>query len=137
MSLKFLGPLAGVSVAAMLAFGLAPAANAAGQDATINPNEFVFFYNSDFAGSYDDFINPQSSLAGFTFIKPGLNGYGQAVKNNSASVGNYKPQPVRIYYNSGYAGVYDQVAAATPSSPAGRNLVSTYNQNASFQWGSW
>lgn len=126
--------LASIALASAALVGFASPANAAHQDATVNSGEFVFFYNSNYAGSYSDFLYVSSNLANYTFIKPGLSGYQTPVKNNSASVANYKYQTARVYFNSNWAGDYDQVGPGTGSNPSGRNLVKTYNDNASFKW---
>ena len=121
-----------IAVAAAMGLGLslsiAPAAHAANQDGTINSNEFVFYYNSYWAGSFSDFTSAKSNLAGYVFLSSG-SGQGQAVKNNSASVENYRNQHARVFFNSGYAGANDLVPALT-----GVQLSNTYNDNASFRW---
>lgn len=117
------------SVLVLLAILAPQRASAANQDGTINDNEFVFFFNSNLGGSYSDFASSTANLAGYTFLKGGLAGYGQYVKNNSASVTNLRGSTARVYFNSNYAGPYDTVNAASS-----RNLVNTYNDNASFRW---
>jgi hypothetical protein len=132
MSKKITGPLVAGLLASAVVVGAAGAAHASGQNAVINDDEMVFFYNSNFRGSYSDFAGAKSDLASYTYIKTGLAGFGQVVKNNTASVYNYRARSARVYYNSGFAGKFDQVGADN-----GRNLVTTYNDNASFQWGIW
>ena len=119
------------AIASIAALGTvtAPGASAAGQDGVAESEEFIFFYNSNYGGSYSDFASNKPDLAGYTFLRQGLNGYGQAVKNNSASVYNNRTQAARVYFNSGYAGAVDQVPGMS-----GRNLTLTYNENASFRW---
>lgn len=116
-------------IAGAVAASLASPAHAAGQDGAIDNNEFIFFYNSSQAGSISDFATNKADLAGYTFLKSGLSGYGQAVKNNSASVRNLRASVARVYFSSNYVGVYDEVAAESS-----RNLANTYNENASFRW---
>ena len=101
--------LAIVSCAVII--GLARPAQAVGQDAAIDNNEFIFYYNSNYGGSYVDFAGAKANLAGYDFLKSGLAGYGQGVKNNAASVANLRGATARVYFNSNYAGVYDQVNA--------------------------
>lgn len=107
----------------------APSAQAAGQDGSINNNEFIFYYNSNYAGSFSDFTAGKSNLLGYTYLASGLAGYGQSVKNNAASVANLRGDAARVYYNSGYQGAFDHVGAESS-----RNLANTYNENASFRW---
>ena len=126
MSIKNFGVSALVATFAFVAF--APSAFAANQDGAGNNNEFVFYYNSNTAGSLSDFTTARSDLAGYAFLSTG-NGQGTAVKNNSASARNLKSSSARVYYNSNYGGPYDTVAGETS-----KNLVNTYNDNASFKW---
>jgi peptidase inhibitor family I36 len=120
---------ASFAVAATGVLGLAPAAVAAGQDAVVNNNELVLYYNSGLAGSFSDFTSAQTNLAGYTFIKSGLAGYGQGVANNAASARNLKASNARIYINTNFTGAYDVV-----TSESSRNLSSAYNANLSFRW---
>lgn len=122
--------LAATAAATVLtALAIPGTANAAGQDGVVDANEFVFYYSANFGGSYDDFSASKADLTGYTFIKPGLAGYGQAVRNNSASVRNKRNQAARVYYSPNYLGVSDYI------DPLGStNLVNTSNDNASFRW---
>ena len=115
------------SIAAALAVPVS--ACAAGQDAVIETNEFVFYYSAGYTGSYSDFAASRADLSGYEFIKSGLAGYGTPVRNNSASVRNKRNQAARVYYSPNYLGVSDYV------DPLGsRDLVNTRNDNASFRW---
>lgn len=128
MSPKLIKSLATLSLAVASVLGFAAPSQAVGQDGVINANEFVFYYNSYWAGSFSDFAGNKSNLAGYEFLSNGA-GKGQAVKNNSASADNYRNQAARVYFNSGYGGVNDLVPALT-----GVQLTNTYNENASFKW---
>ncbi|MFD5749481.1 peptidase inhibitor family I36 protein [Streptomyces sp. NPDC127033] len=90
------------------------------------------YFNSNQQGSYRIFEGNTTDFTGYTFSSSGA-GQGQAVKNNAASASNGQSSAsvstARIYFNSNYGGVYDDVAPATS-----RNLVNTYNDNASFRW---
>jgi hypothetical protein len=127
MSLKKLA--LGTAVALTMTVGLAQPAQAAGQDAVVNNNEFILYYNSNKAGSFSDFLNPQSKLHDHTFIRQGLNGFGQTVVSNTASVDNRRNSTARIYINNNYGGPYDSVGA-----DSWRNLERAYNRNFSFRW---
>lgn len=122
-----------VASAAVAAFAgvlsIPTAAEASGQDAIIETNEFVFYYSAGYTGSYSDFATSKADLSGYEFIKSGLSGYGTPVRNNSASVRNKRSQAARVYYSPNYLGVSDYV------DPLGsRDLVNTRNDNASFRW---
>lgn len=123
-----LRPLAAVIIAGA-ALAVPGTAHAAGQDGVIESGEFVFYYSSDYSGSYTDFATAKSDLGPYNFIKSGLAGYGTPVRNNSASVRNKRNQAARVYYSTGYAGVSDYVDPLSS-----RNLVATQNDNASFRW---
>lgn len=120
---------AAVAASVLATVAMPSAAHAASQDTIIETNEFVFYYSANFAGSYIDFGSSKADLSGYTFIKSGLSGYGQAVRNNSASVRNKRNQAARVYYSPNYLGISDYIA------PLGStNLVNTSNDNASFRW---
>ncbi|MEU7375425.1 peptidase inhibitor family I36 protein [Streptomyces albidoflavus] len=105
------------------------AAPASAATNTCNPSHFCLFYNSDKQNAYYPFWDDVSDFAGYTFKGAGA-GSGTAVKNNAASAQNLQTGLVaRVYFNSNYGGVYDNVA---PTS--WRNLSNTYNDNASFKW---
>jgi len=119
----------GVTAGLLAPLGLISTANAANQDGNPQYKEFNFYYLSNIVGSLSDFENSKSNLSGYAFLSAG-SGQGQAVKNNSASVSNNHPtKAVRVYFNSGYVGSYDNVNPITS-----RNLSVTYNENASFQF---
>lgn len=123
-----------VASAAVLSVVVPTQAHAAGGSAGCIANAatpstaFCFFYNSGLAGSFAGMATRQATLAGHKFSYSGTTsaGLGQDVMNNSASVYNNNSTCVRIYYNTNFAGPSDTVAARS-----GRNLVNTYNDNAS------
>ncbi|MFD4525176.1 hypothetical protein ACFWP7_14895 [Streptomyces sp. NPDC058470] len=59
-----------------------------------------------------------------------LDGYGQDVKNNAASVYNYNDTSTRVFFNSGYTGPADEFDPYGWGTYFG-NLEATYNDNAS------
>lgn len=128
MHAKSLASLFAAPLIALAALVPSPA-TAAGQDGVRESGEFIFYFNSGYAGSWSDFAASKGDLAGYTFLKSGLAGYTELVKRNSASVENNRNQAARVYFSSNYAGASDYV------DPLGqRNLVNTYNENASFRW---
>jgi surface antigen len=122
----------GLTAAAIL--GLAAPAQAADRDGTCDTGEFCYYYNSNNGGSISDFADSVSDYGTsqptcYDFKGPG-NGQGQCIKNNAASAWNRSTKTVRVYYNTGYAGQYQDVAPGAKG-----NLNSTlYNQNASHQF---
>lgn len=102
-----------------------------------NGNNFCLYYNSGETGAYynwDMGVTSQvSNLAGYTFPANGTGG-GENVKNDAASASFADPSLsgtemyVRVYFNSGYLGSYDQI-----NSNADDELVNTYNEDASWQ----
>ncbi len=127
---KRIAAASAVLVTAGAAVGLAaPTAQAETRCSTLY---LCLYYNSNQQGSFRVFVTNTPDFAGYTFTGDGA-GYGQAVKNNAASATNGFPtssgRSARIFYNSNYGGVYDNVG---PSSA--RNLSNTYNENASFHW---
>lgn len=103
--------------------------------------DFCLYYNSNMLSAYYRWTGSTSSvsnLAGYTFPNNGNGaGAGQAVKNNAAAasyrIGAGDPGPAasdyaRIYFNSGYLGIYDDVISNT-----NKLLVNTYNEDASWR----
>ncbi|GIH16812.1 peptidase inhibitor family I36 protein [Rugosimonospora africana] len=126
------------AVAVTLAFAapvfvIASPANAAGRDGVCDSGEFCYYYNSDEAGAVSDFT---TSVSDYGTTEPSCydfrgsgNGAGTCIKNNAASVWNRSSQTVRVYYNTGYAGSYQDFAAGAKG-----NLNSTLkNNNASHE----
>lgn len=114
---------------------LATPAAAAGRDGVCNSGEFCLYFNSDQQGSVSDFTG---SIADYGATQPGCyefkgagNGKGLCVKNNAASVWNRTSGPVTVYYNSGYGGASQGIAAGNQA-----NLNATLkNENASHKFG--
>lgn len=88
---------------------------------------FCFYYNSNQGGARWMTDTNYANLAGETFSTWAA-GEGEPVKNNAASAQNASSYCYRVYYNSYYAGPYDTVTAYSS-----RNLVNTYNNNASVR----
>jgi len=116
--------------------GAGSASAAAGRDGTCDTGEFCYYYNSNEAGSVSDFTG---SLGDYGTTQPSCYdfrgaGYGKGVcvKNNAASVWNRSSQTVRVYYNSNYAGTYQDFAPGAMG-----NLNATLkNNNASHKFDS-
>ena len=125
--------VAGAAVAAGAVTSAAPAA-AAARDGVCNSGEFCYYYNSNEAGSVSDFTGSLANYGTtqptcYEFKGPG-NGKGLCIKNNAASVWNHSSKTVRVYYNSNYAGHYQDFKAGAKG-----NLDSTLkNNNASHKF---
>ncbi|MBD0844593.1 hypothetical protein [Streptomyces sp. TRM68416] len=108
-----------------------------------NNFKFKLYYNSNNKGAYADFGyavgNFDSVYTGqgykpMKFCNTGAAGSLQNVKNNAASAHNaHTSYGACVYYNSWFNGAKDSLPPATPV-PTSKNLVNTYNDNASFQW---
>ncbi|NUT41226.1 MAG: hypothetical protein HOV86_14665 [Thermoactinospora sp.] len=128
---------AGVAAAMMFGGALlttaAPAA-AAARNGVCDTGEFCYYFNSnnqgsisDFAGSVADYATTQPTC--YDFKGPGA-GKGQCIKNAAASVWNRSTKTVRVYFNTGHAGQYQDFGPGSRG-----NLNSTLkNQNASHQF---
>ncbi|MEQ4721934.1 peptidase inhibitor family I36 protein [Nonomuraea sp. B19D2] len=109
-------------------------ASAANRDGICQTGEFCYYFNSnnqgsvsDFTGSIDDYATTQPSC--YDFKGPG-DGKGKCIKNAAASVWNRSSKTVRVYYNSGHTGTYQDFAPGAKG-----NLNPTLkNQNASHQF---
>lgn len=133
MRKKFLfAPLAAAVIATTALTGVAGAdtvGTMAARDGKCDNLEFCLYYNSNYAGSVSDHDEQVSDFAPYVFKGAGA-GQGQGVKNNAASACNNTGRyTARVYYNSGFKGVYDDIPPRTC-----RNLSKTYNDNASFRW---
>lgn len=130
--------LAGLVVLGTLLVGLVaapgPASAATARNGICESGEFCYSYNSDWWGSVSDFnvsvpnygTDPNTC---YEFKTKHLNGYGQCVKNNAASVWNNSNRPVKVYLNSGFKGAYQVVL------PGKRFTLTTLkNNNASHQF---
>jgi hypothetical protein len=112
----------------------ASAASAASRDGVCDSGEFCYYYNSgelgsvsDFTGSISDYGTTEPSC--YDFRGAGA-GQGTCIKNNAASVWNRSSSTVRVYFNTGYAGSYQDFAAGAKG-----NLNATLkNNNASHQF---
>jgi peptidoglycan hydrolase-like amidase len=110
-----------------------PAA-AANRNGVCETGEFCYYFNSnnqgsvsDFTGSISDYATTQPTC--YDFKGPG-EGKGKCIKNEAASVWNRSTKTVRVYYNTGHTGPYQDFA---PGAKA--NLSPTLkNQNASHQF---
>ncbi|MBD0844592.1 hypothetical protein [Streptomyces sp. TRM68416] len=140
------------SAAGLLMFSGAPANASTPQDEenywlgcqSYNTFKFRLYYNSNNKGAYRDFgyavgnfgaveIYGSGTVA-YKFCNTGAAGSGQGVKNNAASARNlHTSYGACVYYNSWFNGAKDSLPPATPL-PTSKNLVNTYNDNASFQW---
>ncbi|MFC4010009.1 SpoIID/LytB domain-containing protein [Nonomuraea purpurea] len=107
---------------------------AADRDGVCQTGEFCYYFNSnnqgsvsDFTGSVSDYSTAQPSCYDF---KGAGAGKGKCIKNSAASVWNRSSKTVRVYFNSGYSGTYQDFAAGAKG-----NLNATLkNQNASHQF---
>src|SRR5262249_26305053 len=113
--------LTGVTAALALAAPIllftqpASAAAAVSRDGVCDSGEVCYYYNSNEAGSVSDFTGSVSDYGTteptcYDFKGPGA-GQGTCIKNNAASVWNRSSQTVRVYFNTGYAGSYQDFAA--------------------------
>ena len=108
---------------------------AASRDGVCDSGEFCYYYNSDNAGSISDFT---TSIDDYGTTQPDCyefkgagNGQGQCIKNNAASVWNRTGKTVTVYFNTGYAGASQSIAAGFKG-----NLNATLkNENASHKIG--
>lgn len=113
---------------------LAQPAQAAVRDGTCGSGEFCYYYNSGEQGSVSDFT---TSVSDYGTTQPGCydfkssgNGQGRCIKNDAASVWNRSTKTVRVYFNSGYSGSYQDFKAGAKG-----DLNSTLkNQNASHRF---
>ncbi|MFC5835874.1 peptidase inhibitor family I36 protein [Nonomuraea insulae] len=116
------------------ALATAAPASAADRDGICQTGEFCYYFNSnnqgsvsDFTGSVADYSTTQPTC--YDFKSTGA-GKGKCIKNSAASAWNNSTKTVRVYFNSGYTGTYQDFA---PGAKA--NLNSTLkNQNASHQF---
>jgi hypothetical protein len=121
-------------VATFAAIILPTASSAAGpiRNGTCDAGEVCFYYNSNQAGSLSDMSysldNYGTGSSCNHFVGVG-NGQGLCLKNNAASVWNRTGQAARVYFNSGFAGAYQDFASGAKG-----NLNATLkNQNASHK----
>lgn len=128
--------VAGALIGATLIAAPPATTQAAGRDGVCETGEFCLYYNSNHQGSVSDFTGSISNYGDsqpscYEFRGPGA-GRGLCVKNDAASVWNRTSQSVTVYYNSGYAGPSQTIAAGSRV-----NLNTTMkNENASHLFGS-
>ncbi|MEV4583206.1 SpoIID/LytB domain-containing protein [Nonomuraea jabiensis] len=109
-------------------------ASAAARDGVCDTGEFCYYFNSnnqgslsDFTESIDDYATTQPTC--YDFKGPG-DGKGKCIKNAAASAWNRSSKTVRVYFNSGHTGTYQDFAPGAKG-----NLNATLkNQNASHQF---
>ncbi|WP_211234814.1 peptidase inhibitor family I36 protein [Glycomyces arizonensis] len=104
------------------------------RDGSCDRGEFCYYYNSDNQGSVSDFTG---SVSDYGTTQPSCyefkgsgNGQGQCVKNNAASVWNRSDKTVRVYFNSGYGGSYQDLSPGYKGQLNG----TLYNNNASHKF---
>ena len=108
---------------------------ATARNGVCEPGEFCYFYNSNEHGSISDFSGSISNLGDsqpscYEFRGKG-SGKGLCVKNHAASVWNRSKKPVTVYYNSGYGGTSQTIAAGHRA-----NLKAALkNNNAAHRFG--
>lgn len=127
---------AAIAVAgAALLVGVSPTAASAAtpRNGVCEGGEICFYYLDNLGGSLSDFT---ASVANYGTTQPTCydfkssgSGQGQCIKNNVRSAWNRSSRTVRVYFNSNYGGVYDNVSAGT-----WRTLANTYDDNASHRF---
>ncbi|MCD0452622.1 peptidase inhibitor family I36 protein [Actinocorallia sp. API 0066] len=125
---------AGVIALGGIVLGTASPASAATRNGVCETGEFCYYFNSntkgsvsDFGGSVADYGTKQPSCYDF---KGSGAGKGKCIKNEAASVWNRSGKTVRVYYNTGYKGSYQDFKAGAKG-----NLSATLkNQNASHRF---
>ncbi|GAA4049670.1 peptidase inhibitor family I36 protein [Nonomuraea soli] len=114
--------------------GAASPVSAASRDGVCDTGEFCYYFNSNNQGSVSDFTSSVADYATtqpscYDFKGPGA-GKGQCIKNSAASVWNRSSKTVRVYFNTGHAGQYQDFGPGSRG-----NLNATLkNQNASHQF---
>ncbi|WP_265442650.1 GH25 family lysozyme [Flexivirga meconopsidis] len=131
--------LTALLTAPLLAAGIGavavPQAQAAARDGGCDAGEFCYYYNSGQGGSISDFTTSISDYGAtqpscYDFKGAGA-GQGLCVKNNAASVWNRTGKAVTVFFNSGYGGASQTIAAGAKA-----DLNATLkNQNASHRIG--
>ncbi|GAA3212117.1 peptidase inhibitor family I36 protein [Actinocorallia longicatena] len=129
--------LTGTTVAVALGgavLATASPASAATRNGACQTGEFCYYFNSNTKGSVSDFTG---SVGDYGTKQPGCfdfkgkgAGKGKCIKNAAASVWNRSTKTVRVYFNSGYSGTYQDFKAGAK----GNLKASLKNQNASHQF---
>ncbi|MET1072172.1 MAG: peptidase inhibitor family I36 protein [Umezawaea sp.] len=90
-------------------------ASAAARDGNCQTNEFCYYWGSGQTGSLSDFT---ASVADYGKTQPTCYDYkgagagkGTCIKNNAASVENNSSRVVRVFFNTGQVGVYQDIPA--------------------------
>ena len=109
-------------------------ASAASRDGVCDTGEFCYYFNSNNQGSVSDFTTsiPEYSTTQpscYDFKGPGA-GKGKCIKNAAASAWNRSSKQVRVYFNTGLTGTYQDFA---PGAKANLNPT-LKNQNASHEF---
>ncbi|HUR08083.1 MAG TPA: peptidase inhibitor family I36 protein [Nonomuraea sp.] len=109
-------------------------ASAADRDGICETGEFCYYFNSNNQGSVSDFTE---SVSDYSTTQPTCydfkgagEGKGKCIKNAAASAWNRSTKTVRVYYNTGQTGTYQDFA---PGAKANLNAT-LKNQNASHQF---
>ena len=118
-----------------VSLGAATANAATARNGECESGEFCLYYNSDHEGSISDFSSSVSDYGDeqpscYDFKSAGA-GKGLCVKNEAAAVWNRTNGPVTVYFNSGYSGPRQTIAAGGKV-----NLNSELkNENAGHKFG--
>ncbi|HEV7648435.1 MAG TPA: peptidase inhibitor family I36 protein [Actinophytocola sp.] len=122
-------PIVALSIIGLAGTASADVTTQSALDGVCQSGEFCLYYNSNEQGSLSDFELGVKDFATVRFVATGA-GKGELVKNNAASACNKDDNlTARVFFNSNWAGAHDDIAPGTC-----RNLVNTYNENASFLW---
>ncbi|NUR83096.1 MAG: peptidoglycan DD-metalloendopeptidase family protein [Nonomuraea sp.] len=132
--MRRLGTILSAMVIGGSLFATASPAQAAARDGVCDTGEFCYYFNSNFQGSLSDFNGSVDNYnttqpTCYDFKGPGA-GKAKCIKNSAASAWNRSGKTVRVYFNSGYTGKYQDFAPG-----ARANLIPALkNQNASHQF---
>lgn len=125
-----------IGAALMATVAVAAPAQAASRNGKCEAGEFCYYFNSGRKGSVSDFTGSLASYGDsqpncYVFKGAGA-GRNVCIKNNAASVWNRTKKKVRVYFNSNYAGAYQDFKAGAK----GNLKAKLKNQNASHRLGS-
>lgn len=122
-------PVVALSVIGFAGTASADVSTQSALDGVCQAGELCLYFNSNHQGSFSDFVLGVKDFSTVRFVADGA-GKGQLVKNNAASACNKDDNlTARVFFNSNWAGSHDDIPPNTC-----RNLVNTYNENASFEW---
>ncbi|NYJ76257.1 SpoIID/LytB domain-containing protein [Allobranchiibius huperziae] len=112
-----LAAIAGTTMVLGGGMALSSPAHAASRNGSCDSGDFCYYFDSNQKGSVSDFT---SSLDDYGTTQPTCyqfkgagTGKGRCVKNNAASVWNRSGHTVRVYFNSNYAGAYQDFKPGT------------------------